>query len=132
MIEKGVARDVITYNTLIQAFCKKEKLLMVQSYLKKWRSMGSLPSTFSYTPLIEKLCEAGDMQEVKCLWNNMCKRGLVPLVCSHEYAIIRLCEQGCRGEAMAKGMLKSNLKPRKETSKRLLHFLPQDDFWDDS
>ncbi|XP_059650406.1 pentatricopeptide repeat-containing protein At5g18950 [Cornus florida] len=134
MPQKTIVRDVITYNTLIQGFCKEGKIDEGLKLLHEFLEQGLQPSTASYTVLIEKLCEVGHVHEAKELWEDMQYRGVEPAVCTRDFIITGLSEQGYVAEAIEwlATMLRSRLRPRKETFERTIHCLSQGDKLDDA
>ncbi|XP_028084037.1 pentatricopeptide repeat-containing protein At5g18950-like [Camellia sinensis] len=134
MAEKGIARDIITYNSLIQGFYKEGKIDGSINLLAKLLEMGLQPSAATYTAPIGKLCEMGDVDEAKELWEDMQKRGVEPAVCTRNFTITGLSNKGYGAEGMEwlAAMLRRNLKPQKQTFERLIQCLSQGDKLDEA
>ncbi|CAK9161875.1 unnamed protein product [Ilex paraguariensis] len=134
MDENGITRDSITYNSLVQGFCKEGKIVEGTKYLYELLEQGLQPTTSSCTVLIEKLCQLGHMDEAKTLWKDMQDRGVKPVACNNDSILIGLSEQGYVAEGIEwlATMLKSRLKPQKETFERLVQVLSQGDKLDDA
>lgn len=51
MCETGVARDAITYNALVQGFCKENKVEKGIGLFKELKALGMYPSDRTYAAL---------------------------------------------------------------------------------
>ncbi|KAI4373972.1 hypothetical protein MLD38_012026 [Melastoma candidum] len=89
MPQKGIARDSLTYNSMIQGFCSEGNFTKGRSLFDELVAVGITPTASSYVPLIEQLCKMGKIEEGKSLWNEMLECGLRPHGFSIEDIIAR-------------------------------------------
>ncbi|KAE8676564.1 Detected protein of confused Function [Hibiscus syriacus] len=128
MPQKGIVRDIITFDNLIRAFCMKGKAVGSLDLLHELLAEGLQPSASSYAPIIKNLCRAGHIEETKNLLNDMQSRSV------ELKFIAGLCEQGYIAEGLEwlGEMLKNKLKPRQKILEKLVRCLSERDKFDDS
>ncbi|RYR31155.1 hypothetical protein Ahy_B01g055945 [Arachis hypogaea] len=68
----------VTYNSIINGFCKNGKLLLAEEMLRKMVKIGIEPSVRTYATLIDGYARWGSLEEALRLCNVMVERGLVP------------------------------------------------------
>ncbi|KAJ3685924.1 hypothetical protein LUZ61_015088 [Rhynchospora tenuis] len=97
--EDGFSPDVVTYNTILNGYCKKRRLNAAFHLFDVMPLRGIEPNLVSYTILIGGLCRDERLKDARKLFDNMCKRGIGPD--SHVYKVLiqGYCKAGRMREA---------------------------------
>ncbi|KAJ1297027.1 hypothetical protein BS78_01G346600 [Paspalum vaginatum] len=114
---KGIAHDLITYDTLIRGLCKVGMLPEAMRMCEWLPSSGLEPTVSTFTPLIDAMCKEGQVDAAVDLIKSMWAKGLDLLARSNDIIICGFCKMSRAEEGMSwlAGMLKNNIKPRKQT-----------------
>jgi pentatricopeptide repeat protein len=59
MKDNGIRPNIVTFNSLIHALCKADKVDIAWTFLEKMVSAGCTPDTYTYSLFIESLCKKG-------------------------------------------------------------------------
>ncbi|MFQ6627437.1 hypothetical protein Gotur_006333, partial [Gossypium turneri] len=118
MIEKGCAPDILSYNIMINGYCKSKRLDEAMELFHQIAQNGPIPDTVtyntlmqamqnsrlklnvaSYNILIDGLCKAGNIEVGKELFHKLSVNGLKPNVYTYAIMINGFCRDGLPDEA---------------------------------
>ncbi|KAK2651136.1 hypothetical protein Ddye_018625 [Dipteronia dyeriana] len=109
MVSKDqILPDALTYNVLIDGFCRGGKVDKAMKIMEFMRNNGCSPNVFNYTTLMNGLCKEG-LEEVNEFFDGMKTFPLKPDAVGYTTLINCLCRAGRTNEAM------ELLKEMKET-----------------
>ncbi|XP_042479627.1 pentatricopeptide repeat-containing protein At5g40400 isoform X2 [Macadamia integrifolia] len=113
MEEEGFDPDVVTYNTLIDSYCRKGRLDDAFYLYKIMYRRGVPPDLVSYTTLMKGLCKQGKVRDAHQLFHRMVHRGLSPDIISFNSLISGYCKQGkmLESRSLLHGMIQSGIFP---------------------
>ncbi|TXG65332.1 hypothetical protein EZV62_006607 [Acer yangbiense] len=112
----GVLPDAITYNTLIDGYCKKGKtgkLYRADAILKDMVESGIPADEFTFNILIDGFCKDGNVLAAMKVFDEMQTQGVKASLITYSSLIHGLCTCGKLDEAIALSdqMMCSGLKP---------------------
>ncbi|KAL4185067.1 hypothetical protein AMTRI_Chr10g228780 [Amborella trichopoda] len=68
MYHNGLNPDVVTYNTLVNVLCKRNKVEEALALHKEMGKRGCQPDVVTYNTVIDGLCKGGRMEEAMSCW----------------------------------------------------------------
>lgn len=111
MRELGVRPDVVSYNSLIDVYCKGKELEKAYKVVEKMRKEDILPDEFTYTSIIGGLGLVGQPDKARDVLKEMKEYGCYPDVAAYNAAIRNYCIAkrlgdgfGLMDEMVSKGM----------------------------
>ncbi|GJV78846.1 putative pentatricopeptide repeat-containing protein [Tanacetum coccineum] len=69
--EKGLIPSVVTYNLLIDAYCKDNDIDQAVGFFSMMPEKKRNPNVITYSTLIDGLCNTGRSDEALLIWNQM-------------------------------------------------------------
>ncbi|GJY39872.1 pentatricopeptide repeat-containing protein [Tanacetum coccineum] len=101
MREHGCAPDNVTYNTLLNALCKKGKLNEVRELLLDMKKQGLSSNRLTYNTLVHAYClRKGCLSEASHVLELMKQNGILPDVWTYNPLNYGLCDEGKVEEAI--------------------------------
>lgn len=91
MRDMGVKPDVVSYNCLIDIYCKDRKLESAYKVFENMRGEGISPDHFSYTSIIVGLGLVGQPEKARDVLREMKENGCYPDVAAHNAVIRNFC-----------------------------------------
>ncbi|KAJ0052210.1 hypothetical protein Pint_00496 [Pistacia integerrima] len=98
--EAGFCPDIVCYNVLIGAFCRKKMLDKAYEMLTEMEAAGIRPDCVTYNTLISYLSKAGNFLAARRVMKEMLNDGFVPTVVTYGAIIHAYCLHGMVDEAM--------------------------------
>ncbi|KAL4190140.1 hypothetical protein AMTRI_Chr08g168910 [Amborella trichopoda] len=110
---EGLDLDLVTYNTLIDGYCKRDKLGDALYLYKIMYRRGVAPNLVSYTILITGLCKEHRVRKAHQLFHRMVHRGIAPDKFIYNSLICGYCKEGemKKSRALLNEMIHSGLEP---------------------
>ena len=71
MVANQVCPNEVTYNILIDGFCKDENVSDAKKVFEEMQRQGLRANMITYDSLIDGLCWDGKLDEAISLWNEM-------------------------------------------------------------
>ncbi|MFQ6643297.1 hypothetical protein Gotur_018594, partial [Gossypium turneri] len=118
MIKKGCAPNILSYNIMINGYCKAKRLDKAMELFHEISQTGLIPDTVtystlmqamrnsgvelnivSYSILIDGLCKTGHIKVAKELFCELSINGLKPNVYAYAIMINGFCKEGLPDEA---------------------------------
>ena len=99
MREMGVKPDVVSYNCLVDVYCKGRELDKAYKVVEKMRNEDIMPDVITYTSLIGGLGLVGQPDKARDFLKEMKEYGCYPDVASYNAAIRNYCIAKRLGEA---------------------------------
>ncbi|KAL3651208.1 hypothetical protein CASFOL_004210 [Castilleja foliolosa] len=100
MSEKGISRNVVTYNALICGLCNLSRWSEVKMLMEEMiGSYKIYPDVFTYNSLVDALCKEGLVDEAEDVIQIMKQQNVAPDVISYSALIDGYCLQGRMDEA---------------------------------
>ncbi|KAK9699605.1 hypothetical protein RND81_08G184500 [Saponaria officinalis] len=117
MKEMGVKPDVVSYNSLIDVYCKRMEIEKAYRLIDKMREEDVCPDVITYTSLIGGLGLAGQPDKARDLLTEMKEYGCYPDVPAYNAAIRNYCIAKRLGNAyeLVNEMTEKGLKPNPTT-----------------
>ncbi|XP_038972821.1 pentatricopeptide repeat-containing protein At1g62914, mitochondrial-like [Phoenix dactylifera] len=84
----------VTYNTLIFAFCKIEKLTVAEHFLRQIELNGINPTVVIYATLMDAFVGAENTDLMLRKFNEMIEKAIMPNVITYSVVMKGLCKQG--------------------------------------
>nr|GMD88237.1 pentatricopeptide repeat-containing protein At3g07290, mitochondrial [Ipomoea batatas] len=78
IISNGLWPNEVTYNILMDGFCKASQLSAAFRILQSMKLAGIEPDGFTYTMLIDELCKDGKLEQASGFFGLMLKKGIAP------------------------------------------------------
>uniref|UniRef100_A0A803L465 Uncharacterized protein n=1 Tax=Chenopodium quinoa TaxID=63459 RepID=A0A803L465_CHEQI len=80
MLESNIAPNVVTYNTLVDMFCKDGNVVEAEAeaILRHMTDKGVAPDIITYNALLDGYCLRGQMRDAKKLLHTMAQNGCEP------------------------------------------------------
>ncbi|KAJ6378243.1 hypothetical protein OIU78_028480 [Salix suchowensis] len=91
MKELGVKPDIVTYNSLIDVFCKGRELEKAYGVVEKMNEEGILPDVITYTSIIGGLGLVGQPDKARDMLKEMKEHGCYPDVAAYNAVIRNYC-----------------------------------------
>ncbi|CAN0852558.1 Pentatricopeptide repeat-containing protein At3g13160, mitochondrial [Linum grandiflorum] len=88
--EMGIEPDVVSYNTLIKAYCEMESLDSALELIKEMEVKGLEPTLVTYNTLLHGLYANGRLDDGDKIWGQMLERGLSPDIRSYNAKLLGL------------------------------------------
>ena len=76
VVDNGLFLDRVTYNILVDGFCKDSQLNMAFNIFNLMNSIGLEPNGFTFTALIDGLCKQGRLEQANGILGSMVKKGI--------------------------------------------------------
>jgi pentatricopeptide repeat protein len=92
MLEKGLFPSIVTYNLMIDVWCKSGNIEKAVDCLNKMVDEEDSPTVVTYTSLIDGLCSAGRPDEAIGLWHKMSDKGCAPNNIAYTAFVNGLCK----------------------------------------
>ncbi|CAN0852566.1 Pentatricopeptide repeat-containing protein At3g13160, mitochondrial [Linum grandiflorum] len=86
----GIEPDVVSYNTLIKAYCEMESLDSALELIKEMEVKGLEPTLVTYNTLLHGLYANGRLDDGDKIWGQMLERGLSPDIRSYNAKLLGL------------------------------------------
>lgn len=117
MREMGVKPDVVSYNCLIDVFCKGREMDKAFKMVEKMREEEILPDVITYTSIIGGLGLAGQPDKARNILKEMKEYGCYPDVAAYNAAIRNFCIAKRLGDAysLMDEMVSRGLSPNATT-----------------
>ncbi|KAJ0086720.1 hypothetical protein Patl1_08627 [Pistacia atlantica] len=101
MVSKDqILPDALTYNILINGFCRGGKVDRAKKIFEFMKNNGCSPNLFNYSALMNGFCKEGRLQEATEAFNEMKSFGLKPDTVGYTTLIDCFCRAGKTVEAM--------------------------------
>ncbi|XAR72479.1 hypothetical protein NMG60_11019124 [Bertholletia excelsa] len=78
LLDNGLLPDRVSYNILIDGFCREGQLRMAFNILNSMERLDLEPDGVTYTTLIDGLCKQGRLDQANGILGLMMKRGISP------------------------------------------------------
>ncbi|URE03795.1 hypothetical protein MUK42_21088 [Musa troglodytarum] len=113
MESEGFDPDVITYNTLMDGYCRRGMLEDAFHLYRIMRYRGVEPDLISYTILMNGLCRDGKVIQARQLFDTMLRRGVCPDSRSYNVLLSGYCREGKLKESklLVQEMISGGLVP---------------------
>ncbi|GAB2298510.1 hypothetical protein Dimus_032573 [Dionaea muscipula] len=117
MKEMGVEPDIVTYNSLIDVYCKNMELEKAYRVFDSIHDQGMSPDVITYTTLIGGLGLAGQPDKARDLLREMKEAGCYPDVAAYNAAIRNFCIAKRLGDGyqLMDEMVEKGLNPNSST-----------------
>ncbi|XP_010474658.1 PREDICTED: putative pentatricopeptide repeat-containing protein At1g02420 [Camelina sativa] len=114
---KGLKPDVVTYNSLIDVYCKDREIEKAYKVIDKMREEDETPDVITYTTIIGGLGLIGQPDKAREILNEMKEYGCYPDVAAYNAAIRNFCIARRLGDAdkLVDEMVKKGLSPNATT-----------------
>ncbi|KAI3864826.1 hypothetical protein MKW92_019390 [Papaver armeniacum] len=96
--EMGVCWNTASYNIIIHALCRLDKVKEAQSLLLQMESKGCFPDVISYSTVIDGYRRAGEIERAFEVVEEMITKGLKPNPFTYNSIVVLLCKNGKAGE----------------------------------
>ncbi|KAL5213070.1 hypothetical protein ABZP36_023917 [Zizania latifolia] len=96
----GIDLDVVTYTTVLSAYCGKVDLEGAQKLFDDIMVSGRRPDVTTYTVLIDGYCQCRKLQDVARIMDEMEAAKVQPNEVSYSLVIEACCKQGKSAEAL--------------------------------
>ena len=109
----SIKPDLVTYNTIIKAFCEKGSFDSALSVLREIEEKGLSPDSITFNTLLDGLYSKGRFEEGEKVWEQMSVNNVAPGVRSYCSKLVGLAEVKKMGEAVVlfREMEKLGVKP---------------------
>ncbi|CAL2227531.1 unnamed protein product [Prunus armeniaca] len=94
MLDEGIAPDVVTYNTVIEALCKERQTEEALSVLELMSQRGMRLDIFTYNSLINGMCLTDQWAGATWLFDEMVGQGVLPNIVTLTILLDALCKGG--------------------------------------
>ncbi|KAB1206197.1 hypothetical protein CJ030_MR7G014370 [Morella rubra] len=117
MREMDVKPDIVSYNCLVDVYCKGREMDKAYKVLEKMKSEEVMPDVITYTSLIGGLGLIGQPDKAKDVLNEMKEYGCYPDAAAYNAAIRNFCIAKRLGEAykLMDEMVNKGLNPNSTT-----------------
>lgn len=117
MKEKGLKPDVVTYNSLIDVYCKDREIEKAYKLIDKMREEDETPDVITYTTIIGGLGLIGQPDKAREVLKEMKEYGCYPDVAAYNAAIRNYCIARRLGDAdmLVDEMVRKGLSPNATT-----------------
>ncbi|AEE27428.1 putative pentatricopeptide repeat-containing protein [Arabidopsis thaliana] len=114
---KGLKPDVVTYNSLIDVYCKDREIEKAYKLIDKMREEEETPDVITYTTVIGGLGLIGQPDKAREVLKEMKEYGCYPDVAAYNAAIRNFCIARRLGDAdkLVDEMVKKGLSPNATT-----------------
>ncbi|CAL9213426.1 unnamed protein product [Arabidopsis halleri] len=114
---KGLKPDVVTYNSLIDVYCKDREIEKAYKLIDKMREEDETPDVITYTTIIGGLGLIGQPDKAREVLMEMKEYGCYPDVAAYNAAIRNYCIARRLGDAdkLVDEMVKKDLSPNATT-----------------
>ncbi|KAG6520104.1 hypothetical protein ZIOFF_017136 [Zingiber officinale] len=122
MESEGFDPDVVTYNTLMDGYCRKGMLSDAFYLYRVMQPRGVEPDLISYTILTNGLCGEGDVFKARQLFDEMLHRGICPDTYSYNVLLNGYCNGGKlrKSRLLVQEMIARGLSPDNFTVGRIV------------
>ncbi|XP_027925686.1 putative pentatricopeptide repeat-containing protein At1g02420 isoform X2 [Vigna unguiculata] len=117
MKEMGVTPDVVTYNSLVDVYCKGREIEKAYKVLDEMRDQGLSPDVITYTCIISGLGLIGQPDKARDVLKEMKEYGCYPDAAAYNAAIRNFCIAKRLGDAygLVEEMVSKGLSPNATT-----------------
>lgn len=117
MREMGVKPDVVSYNCLVDVYCKGREMEKAFKMIEKMREEEIIPDVITYTSIIGGLGLAGQSDKARKVLKEMKEYGCYPDVAAYNAAIRNFCIAKRLGDAysLMDEMVSKGLSPNATT-----------------
>ncbi|KAI4318740.1 hypothetical protein MLD38_032410 [Melastoma candidum] len=117
MRDMGVKPDAVSYNCLIDVYCKDRSVEKAMKVVEKMREEGISPDVYSYTSLIGGLGLIGQPDKARDILKEMKEYGCYPDVAAYNAAVRNYCIAKRMGDAykLMDEMTEKGLSPNATT-----------------
>ncbi|KAG5128654.1 hypothetical protein JHK82_029489 [Glycine max] len=92
IVLKGLSPSAVTYNLLIDSWCKNGFVDKIMALLSRMSGEDREPNVISYSTLVEGLCRAERPDDALLVWNEMERKGCSPNWIAFMALIYGLCK----------------------------------------
>ncbi|PKI64292.1 hypothetical protein CRG98_015315 [Punica granatum] len=117
MKDMGVKPDIVTYNSLIDMYCKGREMDKAYKVVEKMKEEDIMPDVITYTSIIGGLGLIGQPDKARDVLKEMKEYGVYPDVAAYNAAIRNYCIAKRLGNAysLMDGMISKGLSPNPTT-----------------
>ncbi|XP_050378762.1 putative pentatricopeptide repeat-containing protein At1g02420 [Argentina anserina] len=117
MREMGLKPDVVSYNCLVDVYCKSREMEKAFKVMEKMREEGISPDKITYTSVIGGLGLVGQPDKARDVLKEMKELGCYPDVAAYNAAIRNFCIAKRLGDAygLMEEMMSNGLSPNATT-----------------
>ncbi|KAK6925539.1 Pentatricopeptide repeat [Dillenia turbinata] len=90
---KGVFPDTVTYNTLINAHCRKGLMKEAFELMNSMLDKGLKPGVYTYNAIINGLCKNGNHTRAREVLGEMLQSGLFPDIATYNIWVLDCCRR---------------------------------------
>jgi pentatricopeptide repeat protein len=113
MKKEGVTANAVTYNSLIDGYCKERNMEKALEVCSEMTKIGIEPNIITFSTLIDAYCKMGNMEAAMGLYSEMVVKGLLPDIVAYTALIDGHFKMGKVREAnrLHKEMVEAGLAP---------------------
>ncbi|CAH9134477.1 unnamed protein product [Cuscuta epithymum] len=100
LLERGIALNTMTFNSLIYGFCKVKKLVEARKLIDEIYARGLMPTVQTFTTLMNAYVEEGDIKAMLDLLSEMEEIGIEPNCVTRTVILKSFCNYGRLQEAV--------------------------------
>ncbi|KAA8518744.1 hypothetical protein F0562_016482 [Nyssa sinensis] len=114
MKSREISPDVVTYNTLINGYCRVKKMEEAEKFFVEMKGRNIEPNVISYTTMIKGYVSVGQVDDGLRLLEEMRTFGIKPNVVTHSTLLPGLCDAEKMSEArtILKEMVEGYVAPK--------------------
>ncbi|XP_014510731.1 pentatricopeptide repeat-containing protein At1g55890, mitochondrial-like [Vigna radiata var. radiata] len=96
----SIEPDLVSYNTLVKAFCKKGSFDSALSVLKEMEEKGVNPDSITFNTLLDGLYSKGSVEDGEKVWGQMDAKNVTPDLRSYSSKLVRLVKENNMDEVV--------------------------------
>ncbi|CAN1319124.1 Pentatricopeptide repeat-containing protein At3g13160, mitochondrial [Linum perenne] len=89
--EMGIQPDVVSYNTLIKAYCDMGSLDSGLEMIKEMEGKGLAPNLVTYNTILHRLYANVKLDDGEKIWGQMLEKGVTPDIRTYNAKLLGLC-----------------------------------------
>ncbi|WJX66635.1 hypothetical protein P8452_51174 [Trifolium repens] len=97
MVLENINPDVLTFNILVDAFCKEGKVKEANNVFAMMMRKGVKPDVVTYNSLMDGYCLVKEVNKAESIFNTMAQSGVTPDVWSYSIMINGFCRETSTG-----------------------------------
>ncbi|KAK2366966.1 putative pentatricopeptide repeat-containing protein, mitochondrial [Trifolium repens] len=103
MIAKGICPDIVTFNILVDAFCKEGNVKQAINVLAVMIKEGVKPDVVTYNALMDGYCLVNQVNKALGILNTMTDKGVAPNVRSYKLVREMIAKAADNGASVTVG-----------------------------